>query len=513
MPTISGLLRSTARRVPETTALKFGERTYTYAELDAEVDRVAHALSRLGLAKGDRFALMATNSDHFVISFYAALRVGAVALPINPASASPELNYLLSDSGATVLAFDPSLTSTVSASSASGLPDTTRHLVCLGESPEYPNLYTLPSDTAEFSDVGEDLDLALILYTSGTTGDPKGAMFDHRRSLWTTTALLAGVGYCADDRFLHVAPLYHAAQLCVMLIPAITIGATNVLHTGFDPTAVLETLESEQITVFFGVPTMFQFLLREPGLRERDLTALRIGLFGAAPMPPSTVSELTDLLPNTSLTHLCGQTEGGPGGIYCDNAQVRQRPEASGRQAIPFMECKVVDHAGREVEPGDVGEVVLRGESVTLGYWNKPEETARTLRDGWLHTGDLARLDEDGYMTLVDRLKDMIITGGRNVYSAEVEKALTGHPDILECAVVGRPHPDYGESIVAVVTPRANTEITLESVRAYCADHLARYKIPHDLMIAEIPRNPSGKALKHRLRDRVTEQTEGVVES
>lgn len=511
MPTLSGLLRSTARRVPETIALTFAGRSYTYAELDAEVDRVAHALSRLGLTAGDRFALLGTNSDHFVISFYAALRVGAAAIPINPASATPELRYLLSDSGATVLAFDPALVDSVDEAVTAGLPETTQRVVSLGRAPGHADLFTSPAGSSEFSDVGGDSDLALVLYTSGTTGDPKGAMFDHRRSLWATTALMAGIGYRAGDRFLHAAPLYHGAQLCVMLIPAITLGATNVVLPGFEPTAVLDALESEQISVFLGVPTMYQFLLRDPSVRARDLTKLRIGIFGAAPMPVTVVQELAELLPSTALTHLCGQTEGGPGGIYCDDAQVRARPEASGRQAIPFMECKVVDDAGHPVATGEVGELVLRGESVTLGYWNKPAETARALRDGWLHTGDLVRVDPDGFMTLVDRLKDMLITGGRNVYSAEVEKVLAGYPGILECAVVGRPHPEYGESIVAVVTPAEGAEITLADVRAYCAEHLAHFKIPHDLVIGEIPRNASGKALKHQLRERMTSDSEGVV--
>jgi fatty-acyl-CoA synthase len=198
---------------------------------------------------------------------------------------------------------------------------------------------------------------------------------------------------------------------------------------------------------------------------------------------------------------LCGQTEGGPSGVYCTAEQVRARPDASGRQALPFTEARVVDLEDNPVVPGQVGELVLRGETIMKGYWGKPDETAEALRGGWLRTGDLARVEPDGYITLVDRLKDMIITGGRNVYSVEVENALAEHPDILDCAVVSQPHPDYGESIVAVLRLRDGAVLTLGDVKAFCADRIAGYKIPHSIVIADIPRSPSGKVLKHELRD------------
>ena len=267
----------------------------------------------------------------------------------------------------------------------------------------------------EVTDVVSETDDALILYTSGTTGRPKGALFDHHRVMWAGFTFVASCGMRAGDRFLHVAPLYHAAELGIMLIPGTMIGAKHVILPRFDPATVLDTLESERITMFFGVPTMYQFLLRLPDLADRDLSCWRTGLFGAAPMPASAVEQLVTALPQVSFIQLCGQTEGGPGGVYCDVEQVKARPDASGRQALPFTEARVADPEGRDVGPGGVGELLLRGESVMKGYWNKPAETAEALRDGWLHTGDLARVDADGYLTLVDRLKDMIITGGHNV--------------------------------------------------------------------------------------------------
>lgn len=511
MPTIPTSLRATARRVPDDIALKFGDTVYTYAQLDREVDRTAHALSDLGLAKGERFALMATNSDRFVVAFYAALRVGAIFVPVNPASAPPELQYLLEDSEATVFAYDVALAATVDAARA-GLPATTRQVVALTDGGPDPALTALAeaADDTAYDDVPAESDDSLILYTSGTTGKPKGALFDHRRSMLVSFACVATCGMRVGDRLLHVAPLYHAAELCIMLIPGTTIGATHVILPGFEPATVLDTLESERITMMFGVPTMFQVMLAS-GLADRDLSALRTAMFGAAPMPATAVEALVTALPKVDLMQLCGQTEGGPGGIYSNVDQVRARPEASGRQALMFMEARVVDLEDRDVAAGEVGELILRGEAVMKGYWNKPEETADTLRGGWLRTGDLAKVDEEGYLTLVDRLKDLIITGGRNVYSVEVENALASHPDIVESAVIARPHPTYGESIVAVVTPRAGASVTLEQVKVFCGQRIAAYKIPHELVLGSIPRNASGKILKHKLRDEVLSEAAGDI--
>ncbi|MFC9998620.1 class I adenylate-forming enzyme family protein [Nocardia sp. NPDC127526] len=506
MATIGATLRATAKRVPDRTALVFGDCRYTYAELDAEVDRVAAVLAEHGIAKGDRLALMATNSDRFVIVFYAAHRLGALFVPINPASAAPELDYLLRDSGAAALVFDAAVAPVVRKAVENGLPEAIR-VFGMSEIDGFPDLFALAAahDGAPIEVEIAESDDAQILYTSGTTGNPKGALFDHHRALWVALSCMATCGMAEGDRFLHVAPLYHAAELCIMLIPGTLIGATHVVHNGFDPAQVLDTMERERITMFFGVPTMYQFLLRRPDAAARDLSAWRTGMFGAAPMPASAVEQLIETWPEVNFLQLCGQTEAGPGGIFSTRDQVRERPDASGRQALVMMQARVVDPDGGDVAAGEVGELILRGETVMKGYWNKPEATAETVRDGWLHTGDLARLDADGYMTLVDRLKDLIITGGRNVYSIEVENAIAAHPAIVDSAVIGRSHPEYGESIVAVVVLAEGAELGLEELREFCAERIASYKLPHDLVIVgAIPRNPSGKILKRDLRDRLT---------
>lgn len=446
---------------------------------------------------------MATNSDRFVIAFYATHRLGAIFVPINPGSAPPELDYLLRDSGATALVFDAAVAPTVRKAVTNGLPEAL-HTFALSELEGFSDLFALAEAyTGPRVDVAvHESDDAQILYTSGTTGSPKGALFDHHRALWVGVGVMATGGLRDGDRILHVAPLYHAAELCMLIIPGTLVGATHVVLGGFDPVAVVTTMENERITTFFGVPTMYQFLLRTPDLAQRRLSAWRTGIFGAAPMPASTVEQLVAALPNVEFMQACGQTEAGPNGIFSNHEQVRARPDASGGQAIPMMECRIVDPDGRDIGPGEVGELVLRGESVMKRYWNKPDATAETIRNGWLHTGDLARLDADGYMTLVDRLKDMIITGGRNVYSVEVENAIAAHPDILDTAVIARTHTEYGESIVAVAVVQEGAALTLEALREFCAERIAHYKLPHDLVITEqIPRNLSGKILKRALRE------------
>jgi acyl-CoA synthetase (AMP-forming)/AMP-acid ligase II len=510
MPTIDSTLRSTAARVPHREALIFGDTRYCYADLDRMVDQVAGELSDRGLHKGDRIAMLSGNSDRFVIAYYAAHRLGAVFVPVNPASTPSELLYVLGDSGPSFLVFDPALTDTVDRAMAAGYFPDALQILGLGPSEAHIDLMALsaqrvptPLDAA----VGEHDD-AQIIYTSGTTGEPKGALFDHYRAIWTAVSVGATYGVRDGERILHAAPLYHCAQLCVCLIPGTLYGATHVILPRFDAVAALDALEQERITLFLGVPTMYQLMVRQTDLAERDLSSWRIGLFGAAPMAPSAVEELLTAIPGPDFLQLCGQTEGGPTGIYLTAEQVRARPDANGRQAVINAQCRVVDRDGNDVKPGQAGELILRGPTIMKGYWNRPQATEETVVDGWLHTGDVCYLDDDGYMTLVDRLKDLIISGGRNVYSIEVEGVLAAHPDVVEVAVVGRPHSDYGETVVAVASMREGSSLTLEELRQFACNHISAYKLPRDLVIlSELPRNASGKVLKRKLREIVGAKT------
>ncbi|PRZ43948.1 fatty-acyl-CoA synthase/feruloyl-CoA synthase [Antricoccus suffuscus] len=505
MATLAGQLARCSSAYPTKSALVFGETERTYRQLDEEVNQYAHALAALGVTKGDRVALMSGNSDVFVIAMYATFRLGAIFVPLNPRATSHELRHLLTDSGASVLLLGAGMMSAVEGLADRDPIDPGPQMLGL-DAPmglvSLPELATGQPTTAPDVEVAEDDD-CMILYTSGTTGLAKGALFDHHRLLWVGHSV-ASLGTTGADRHLHVAPLYHCAQLVLLLLNGMSVGASHVILPGFEPTAVADAIERHRITVFLGVPTMYQLMLRLPALADRDFSAWRIGFFGAAPMPPSAVEQLVTTLPHVDFYQLCGQTEGGPTGIYLTPDEVRARPDATGRWPLPNCEVGVVDLDGNDVEVGVAGELVYRGETLMKEYWKQPEATAATIRDGWLHSGDLAVVDEQGYMTIVDRLKDMIITGGRNVYSVEVENALAAHPDVADVAVVGRPDDTYGERIVAVVTPHEGREVTLEGIREFAATYVADYKLPREIVVREIPRNPSGKILKHVIRKDLT---------
>ncbi len=500
IPTIPDLLTAAAARVPDREALVCGERRMSWAQLAAEIDRVAARMLILGVTLGDRVAVLAPNGDRFVIAFFAALRCGAIAVPVNTRLAPPEVAVILDDAGPRLLAFDPMLAGTVEAVA------TYCQLVSLGPSPLAADLLGGPDADVELPRREQitEADGAIIIYTSGTTGRPKGVLLDHRRALWAALSEIASLGLRDGERYLHLAPLYHSGGI-VFLVTTTLLAGTHVIIGSFSPPALLDAIEREHCTFFLAVPTMFALLLREPDLAQRDLSSWRLSVFGAAPMPRETLAGMLSAFPGVELVQLCGQTEGGPAGIYATAAQVRERPDATGRQAMVFYESRVLDRDGTEVAPGAIGELVLRGPGVMKGYWNRPEDTASTIRDGWLHTGDLVRLDEDGYMTIVDRLKDVVITGGQNVYSAEVEAVVVRHPAIVDCAVIGRPHPVYGESIVAVVVAETDAAApSLTGLRAFCAPWLAEYKLPHQLLtVDQLPRNAVGKVLKQTLRDAI----------
>ncbi len=500
MPSIGLALERNARRVPDREALVFGSRRLSYAELDREVNRTARALARVGLTKGERLALYSPNTDMFVIAYLAAMKLGAIVVPINPRSAPPELAYQLADSGAVALVFDPVLAAAVGpAADQPGV--VVKAYLATRETDGWdslPALAAAETDEPLNSDVSEGDD-AEILYTSGTTGKPKGVLLDHHRVLWTALNVSLGVGVHEGDRMLHVAPLYHSAELNLFLVSGVLMACTHVILPAYEPGSVLETMEREHISLFFGVPTMYQFLLRHPDFGRRDLSAWRVGMYGAAPMAPLVVQELVGALPRVQIYNLCGLTEMGPGGIYLLPDEQLRKPGAGGK-AIVNTEARVVDDQMQDVAPGQVGELILRGETMMKGYWRKPEATAEVIRDGWLLTGDLAKIDGEGYITLVDRRKDMVITGGMNVYSVEVENAVQSHPAVADCAVVGLPHPEYGETVAALVKLKPDAHLTLEELREHCRTLIADYKVPRRLVIGEVPRNASGKILKYQIR-------------
>ena len=497
MATLGGQVLRNAGRVPQREALVDGTRRRTWAELDRDVARAAGLLTERGLRPGDRLAVLAPNTAEHVVVVLAGLRLGAVVVPIGTRLAAPEVPHILRDSGARVLAHDPALDDVATRATAA-LDDADRPAVVLLDD----TLAATASDPVTEDRATEDDD-AFVIYTSGTTGRPKGVLLDHHRAVWAALAQIATGGMRDGDRYLHMAPLYHSGGV-VYLSATTLVSGTHVLAHGFDADTVIDLLERERIAVVQGVPTMYRFLLAHPECATRDLGALRIAYFGGAPMPAETIEALLARFPDLRLHQLCGQTEAGPTGLCSDRDQLRDRPLSTGHQAQPFTEFRIVDPDDperRDVAPGGVGELLFRGEGVMKGYWNLPAETAEALRDGWLHTGDLMAVHDDGSVTLVDRLRDVVITGGRNVYSAEVEQALAGHPDVADCAVVGRPHDDWGATVVAVVTPREGRDVTLEALREHARPLIADYKLPRELIVGTVPRNGAGKLQKHLLRD------------
>lgn len=502
---IGSYLEQNARKTPGKLAIVCEGREHTYRQFNEEVNRLAHGLLALGIRKGDRIALMMKNSDYFVFAFFASAKIGAVVVPINFRLTASEVHYILEQSGTSLVFCDDEFEDVIAGARqgagvehvvVSGAANVPGHLSFAGiyaESVVNPQL-----------DVCEDDDLE-ILYTSGTTGRPKGALFDHKRIFNVGLTMMISMGINQQERFLHIAPLFHSAQLNLFLISGIVLGATHFIHRDFHPVKTLEAIQEHKITHFFGVPAMYNFMLQVPNAAGYDLSAIKRCGYGAAPMPPELVRKSIELFRTDQFYNLCGLTEAGPGGILLDPEGHRHHLGKGGKAAF-LTEARVVNEEGEDVLPGGVGEFILKGESIMKEYYRKPEETAKTIKDGWLYTGDLATIDEEGYITLVDRKKDMIISGGENVYSIEVEEILYEHPAVLEAAIIGLPDEVWGEAVCAVIVPKQDAMVDEQELKSFCRQKLAGYKVPRRIFIEEaLPRNASGKILKYQLRQKLSE--------
>lgn len=450
---------------------------------------------------------MMKNSDLFVMTFYAIMKAGAVAVPINFRLTEREVSYILDDSDARAVFFDGEYGEII----AKSLVENQYVTMKVSKNSVIENQLTfeqvLSDDDSEPNVVVTERDDAEILYTSGTTGNPKGVLFDHLRVLQVgiTVAITFKLG--PEDRLLHLAPLFHSAQLNLFLISATYLGCTQVIHEEFHPVNVLETIEREKITMFFGIPTMYNFLLQVPNKADYDLSSVTRYGYGAAPMPVALIEQAVELFGNDQIYNLCGLTEGGPGGVFLD-PEGHKTDAGAGGIAILNTEVRIVNEHDEDIAPGEVGEFIIRSGMVMKKYYNKPEETKEALRDGWLYTGDLATINESGIIMLVDRKKDMIISGGENVYSTEVEQILYKYPAVLEAAVIGLPDDAWGERVVAIVVPKEGQTIDYEDLRAFCRKHLAGYKVPSIFYEEKvILRNASGKVLKYKIRQQLPEMS------
>lgn len=504
--TLGDTLRRSARRNPERLALQFEEQVWTYAQLDADVNRVAHGLAAIGIIKGDRVAVFSRNSASFVLLRFALARLGAVLVPINFMLGPEEVVHVLRHSGANVICAAPDLAQV--AAQAIALGTSIERCVALGE----PGAGGAAADWIPFAlliselahepevDVGAD-DVAQIVYTSGTESLPKGALLTHAALIWQYTAVLVDAHVVRDDTILHGLPLYHCAQLDVFLGPGIYVGTANVLIDQPRPDVVLPLIERHRITSFFAPPTVWIGLLRSPLFDQTDLSSLRKAYYGASVMPVEVAMELCERLPGVRFWNLYGQTEIAPLATTLQPEDLLRKPGSVGKPTLN-VETRVVDDEMRNVAPGEVGEVVHRSPQLLQGYYRDELKTAEAFAGGWFHSGDLATVDDEGYITIVDRKKDMIKSGGENVASREVEEVVYQIPGVAEVAVVGLPHPTWIEAVTAVVVPRAGQELTEEAVISHCRLHLASFKVPKAVVLVDaLPKNPSGKILKRSLRD------------
>jgi acyl-CoA synthetase (AMP-forming)/AMP-acid ligase II len=478
-------------------------RRFTFAELDSRANRAAHALLARGVRPGDRVALLLMNGVEYLESYFGAAKLGAVVVPLNWRLVPEELAFILRDSGTSVLVHDGEFDDGVAALRSRDQP--VRHWLRAGDAascPEWAEAWdaAVQGAPSEAPPVGAgDEDLLFIMYTSGTTGLPKGAAHTHASMAAASITVNMTAEMRFRDRYLQMLPLFHVGAL-TPATASVHRGATLVLMRAFDPHRAWEAIEAERVTTGLAVPAMLNFMWGSPRRESCDRSSLRWLMSGAAPVPVPLIERYASI--GVEIHQVYGLTESCGPACLIGPEQAIAKAGSTG-PAFFHTDVRVVNPGGGDVQPGEVGEVWIRGSHVMQGYWNRPEATAETIVDGWLRSGDLATVDEDGYVYIQDRKKDMIISGGENVYPAEVENVLAAHPKIQECAVIGMPSERWGESAAAVVALRPGESATAEEVLAFCQGKLARYKQPKVVEFVDaIPRNPSGKALKRLLRER-----------
>ena len=504
--TLAGLLHRTARRDPGKRAIVCGDVAWTYAEFDALCSRLAAGLHANGIGKGAHVAVLSRNSHAFAALRFALARLGAVLVPINFMLKVEEVAYVLRHAGVGTLAVDAGLAELGRA--AAGLDtQVTRFIGLPGEASPEPaggamlGFAALAATQADLPAVElSGSDLAQIVYTSGTESLPKGAMLSHEAVIWQYVSCIVDGGMSASDLMLHSLPLYHCAQLDVFLGPAVYLGCTNVITGVPSADNLLPLLERHRITSFFAPPTVWISLLRSPLFDRTDLSALRKGYYGASIMPVEVLREISRRLPDVRLWNFYGQTEIAPLATVLKPEDQQRKPGSAGKPALN-VETRVVDDLMQDVAVGEVGEIVHRSPQLLSGYHHDPERTRAAFEDGWFHSGDLAVIDDEGYISVVDRKKDMIKTGGENVASREVEEAIYGLPQVSEVAVIGLPHPRWVEAVAAVIVVKQGQSLSEADVVDFCSRRLAGFKVPKGVVFVEaLPKNPSGKLLKRELR-------------
>lgn len=503
--TLGDILRRSRGRKPDKIALQFEDEVLTYRELDQLVNQTAHAVRSRGLKKGDRAAVLSRNSMDFAILNFALAKAGVIMVPINYMLNAEDVAFILGHSEANACFVSPEFVSV--AQEALRRAGIAPQLLSLISSPALPQGEWIPfremiaKESCEEPEAElEDDDIAQILYTSGTESKPKGVMLTHKSILSEYVSTIIDGGMTEEDVAIHALPLFHSAQLHCFLGPYIYLGGSGIILEQASPALMLETVEKHQATQLFCPPTVWIALLRSPDFATRDVSSLKKCYYGAAIMPVEILKELGERIPGAQFYNFYGQTEVAPLATVLKPGEQIRKAGSAGKPAL-HVETKIVDDDGNEVARGEIGEIVHRTSHAMIGYYRDPEKTRAAFEGGWFHSGDLGIMDEEGFITVVDRKKDMIKSGGENIASREIEELIYQYPKVSEVAVIGVPHPYWIEAVTAVVVPKAGETITSEELLEFCKEKLSSFKTPKYVVIAEnLPRNPSGKILKRELR-------------
>lgn len=499
---VAHTLLNRARHNPERTAMIFEGSSYTYAEFADQVRRQAKVFKDAGVNVGDRVGFLGFNQPAFLVTLYAANTIGAIFVPLNFRLTAEELTFIINDAGVHSLVCDADLQVVVHPvreqlccrhyfqieAAAQGWRDLAKERQAVEPLPDIVSL--------------EQHDVSVIMYTSGTTGLPKGAMLTHGNILWNNINAQLAFGGSRDDVVLTVAPLFHIGGLNVMTLHAFTMGAAVILMRNFEPGAVLQLIEEQKVTHMFGAPAMFLFMSQHENFEATDLSHVETFICGAAPPPESLLTLYAER--GVDFCQGYGLTETAPFSTFLTPEWSISKLGSAG-QAPMFTEVRIVNDDNQELPAGERGEICIKGPNIMKGYWNRPEATAEAIdAQGWFHSGDVGYFDDDGFLFICDRLKDMVISGGENVYPAEVESVLYKHEAIAEVAVIGLPDEKWGEAVTAVAALHKDKSLTIEELREFAQSQLAKYKLPLRLHIVDaLPRNPAGKVLKFVLKEQL----------
>lgn len=502
---LGDMIKGNARKHPDKTALALAGTRYTYSQFNNRINQLANALLDQGIKKGDGVAVLADTCLQYIEIFFATAKCGMVCVPVNNMLDNDGISYIINNSEAVALAFGEKYSATVN-SISSGL-DTVRNLIVIGEAPGtvgYEDLTSrYPADEPKVA-VDED-DLAWLLYTSGTTGLPKGVMLSHKNLIANTVnTIMSNFPVSCNDIHLNLLPMFHSGMLCHMNC-LFYIGGTNMFLERFDPELFYRTVDQERVTTSALVANMIVPLIEYPDIDKYDISGLRMVVSAGAPMSPELLKRANNIFGDIfmdvfALTEASPMLTGPP--LFEGPWEKVKRPGSAGKEMLN-IEVKVVNENGSEAAPGEIGEIVARGDNIMIGYWKMPEETARVLRDGYLHTGDLASKDRDGYFHITGRKKDMIISGGNTIYATEVEDTIYSHPSVSEVAVIGVPDKALGELVKAVVVLKKDEETTAEEIIKLCQEKLGSYKVPKSVVFTDsLPKTPTAKVLKNVLKEK-----------